>query len=337
MIVITGGAGFIGSNLVAALAERGERIAVCDHLGAAGLGADGLGADGKWRNIAKLEIEDVVPPDQLLAFLSGAADRLRALVHLGAISDTTAPGGDALLETNFRLPARLWAFCAEHNKPFLYASSAATYGDGAQGFDDDASIESLARLRPLNAYGWSKLLFDRWVARRLADGGPVPLQWAGLRFFNVYGPNEYHKGAQASVASQLYRQAAAGEPARLFQSHRPDYPDGGQKRDFIWVGDCVEVMLWLLENRQVNGLFNLGTGKARSFADLARALFAALDRPENVQYVPTPEEIRDKYQYFTEARMERLRAAGYEPPFTELEDGVRRYVGDYLAAADPYR
>ncbi|MCH7795873.1 MAG: ADP-glyceromanno-heptose 6-epimerase [Proteobacteria bacterium] len=337
MIVITGGAGFIGSNLAAALAQRGERVAICDRLGADGQGADGLGAGGKWRNIAKLEIEDVVPPDQLLAFLSGAADRLRALVHLGAISDTTARDGDALVETNFRLPARLWAFCAEHNKPFIYASSAATYGDGAEGFDDDASIEHLARLRPLNAYGWSKLLFDRWVARRLADGGPVPLQWAGLRFFNVYGPNEYHKGAQASVASHLYRQVAAGEPARLFQSHRPDYPDGGQKRDFIWVGDCVEVMLWLLENRQVNGLFNLGTGKARSFADLARALFAALDRPENVQYVPTPEEIRDKYQYFTEARMERLRAAGYEPPFTELEDGVRRYVRDHLAAADPYR
>ncbi len=180
MIVITGGAGFIGSNLAAALVERGERVVLCDRLG-----------DGdKWRNIAKLEIEDMVPPDDIGAFLTATADRVRVLVHLGAISDTTARDGDALLENNFRLSTRLWRFCAAHNKQFLYASSAATYGDGAQGFEDDASIEHLARLRPLNGYGWSKHLFDRWVARRLADGGPVPLQWVGLKFFNVYGPNE---------------------------------------------------------------------------------------------------------------------------------------------------
>ncbi len=327
MIVITGGAGFIGSNLAAALNQRGERIAICDHLG----------TDDKWRNIAKLELEDVVPPDELVAFLSAKADRLRAIVHLGAISDTTARDGDALVQNNFRLSMRLWGFCAEHNKQFLYASSAATYGDGSEGFDDDVSIEYLARLRPLNPYGWSKHLFDRWVARRLADGGPVPLQWTALKFFNVYGPNEYHKGAQASVAWHMFRQLTAGEPVRLFQSHNPDYPDGGQKRDFIWVGDCVEVLVWLLEKRQINGLFNVGTGRARSFADLAHALFDALDQPENIQYVPTPEGIRDNYQYFTEARMERLRASGYERPFTELEEGVRRYLQDYLGVADPYR
>jgi ADP-L-glycero-D-manno-heptose 6-epimerase len=327
MIVITGGAGFIGSNLAAALIERGERIAICDHLG----------QGEKWRNIAKLEVEDVVPPEEITAFLTGEADRLRALVHLGALSDTGARDADALVENNFRLSTRLWRFCAAHNKQFLYASSAATYGDGAAGFDDDVSIEYLARLRPLNGYGWSKLLFDRWVARRLADGGPVPLQWAGLKFFNAYGPNEYHKGAQASVASHLYRQVSAGEPARLFKSHNPDYPDGGQRRDFIWVGDCVEVLVWLLENRQINGLFNVGTGTARSFAELARAVFAAMGRPENIQYVPTPAELRDTYQYLTEASTARLRAAGYEGPFTELEDGVRQYVQDYLAAPDPYR
>ena len=286
MIVITGGAGFIGSNLAAALAERGERIAICDHLG----------SGDKWRNIAKLEIEDLVPPDQILDYLGDVTNRVRALIHLGAISDTTARDADALAENNFRLSTWLWRFCAEHNKQFLYASSAATYGDGAQGFDDSAAIEYLARLRPLNGYGWSKHLFDRWVARRLAEGGPVPVQWAGLKFFNAYGPNEYHKGAQASVAYHLFQQVGAGQPARLFQSHNPDYPDGGQMRDFIWVGDCVEVLMWLLENRRVNGLFNVGTGKARSFADLARALFKAMDRPENIEYVPTPEEIRDKYQ-----------------------------------------
>ena len=327
MIVITGGAGFIGSNLAAALAESGERIAICDHLG----------SGDKWRNIAKLELEDLVPPDQILDYLGDVTNRVRALVHLGAISDTTARDADALAENNFRLSTWLWRFCAEHNKQFLYASSAATYGDGAQGFDDSAAIEHLARLRPLNGYGWSKHLFDRWVARRLAEGGPVPVQWAGLKFFNAYGPNEYHKGAQASVAYHLFQQVDAGQPARLFQSHHPDYPDGGQMRDFIWVGDCVEVLMWLLENRRVNGLFNVGTGKARSFADLARALFKAMDRPENIEYVPTPEEIRDKYQYFTKAPMDRLRAAGFEQPFTELEDGVGRYVRDHLSAEDPYR
>lgn len=327
MIVITGGAGFIGSNLAAALTERGERIAVCDRLG----------TDDKWRNIAKLELEDVVPPDRISDYLGDAATRVRAVVHLGAISDTTAGDADALAENNFRLSARLWNFCAEHNKQFLYASSAATYGDGTQGFDDNAAIEHLARLQPLNGYGWSKQLFDRWVARRLAEGEPVPVQWAGLKFFNAYGPNEYHKGAQASVAYHLFRQISTGQPARLFQSHNPDYPDGGQMRDFIWVGDCVDVLMWLLENRQVNGLFNVGTGKARSFADLARAVFAAMERPERIEYVPTPEEIRDKYQYFTEAPMARLRTAGYERPFTELEDGVRRYLRDHLATQDPYR
>ena len=327
MILVTGGAGFIGSNIAAALAARGERVVVCDRLGTA----------DKWRNVAKAELEDIVAPQDLPAFLADAGTALRAVVHMGAISDTTERDADALAANNFKLSQTLWATCAEHNKQFIYASSAATYGDGAHGFDDDASIEYLSRLRPLNGYGWSKHAFDRWVARRLADGGPVPLQWAGLKFFNVYGPNEYHKGAQASVAYHLFRQLSEGKPARLFQSHNPDYADGGQLRDFIWVGDCVEAVLWLLENRRVNGLFNVGTGKARSFADLARAVFAALGRPENIQYVPTPEEIRPNYQYFTEARMDRLRDAGFERPFTELEDGVRRYVADFLIQPDPYR
>ncbi|MFQ5775461.1 MAG: ADP-glyceromanno-heptose 6-epimerase [Kiloniellaceae bacterium] len=327
MILVTGGAGFIGSNVAAALVERGERVVVCDRLG----------QGDKWRNLAKLELEDLIAPEDLPEFLARAGAALRAVVHMGAVSETTARDGDALIANNFRLSKLLWSACAEHNKQFVYASSAATYGDGARGFDDDASIEYLAWLRPLNAYGWSKHLFDRWVARRLADGGPVPMQWAGLKFFNVYGPNEYHKGAQASVAYHLYRQVSDGAPARLFQSHDPDYPDGGQRRDFVWVGDCADVVIWLLENRRVNGLFNVGTGKARSFAELAGALFAAMDRPENIQYVPTPEAIRPNYQYFTQARMERLRAAGYERPFAELEDGVRRYVEDFLARPDPYR
>jgi ADP-L-glycero-D-manno-heptose 6-epimerase len=327
VIVVTGGAGFIGSNLVAELVDRGERVIVCDRLG----------HGAKWNNLAKRELEDLVEPADLLDFLAHHGAAVRALVHLGAISDTTADDGDLLVATNFKLSKSLWAWCSAKDVPFIYASSAATYGDGAAGFDDDLSLEYLARLRPLNGYGWSKHLFDRWVARRLAEAEPRPPQWAGLKFFNAYGPNEYHKGAQQSVLAHLYRQVMDGEPARLFQSHHPDYPDGGQRRDFIWVGDCVEVMLWLLGHRQVSGLFNVGTGESRTFADLARALFDALGQQQNLKYVPTPEKIRDKYQYFTEARVERLRAAGYDRPFTRLEDGVGRYVREYLANSDPYR
>ncbi|MGF1592453.1 MAG: ADP-glyceromanno-heptose 6-epimerase [Kiloniellaceae bacterium] len=327
MLLVTGGAGFIGSNLVAALAGRGEEVVVCDRLG----------QGDKWRNLAHHEIEDVVPPEELPQFLRWAEGRLTAVFHLGAISATTETDGDALIANNFRLSKVFWDHCAREEIPLIYASSAATYGDGSAGFDDGSSAPHLARLRPLNGYGWSKHLFDRWVARRLAKNGAAPPQWAGLKFFNVYGPNEYHKGGQASVAWHLFEQIGRGEPATLFQSHHPDYADGGQLRDFIWIGDCVEVMLWLLDNSEVSGLFNVGTGKARSFADLARAVFAAMQQPANIRYVPTPEAIRDKYQYFTEATTARLRAAGYDRSFTELEDGVARYVRDYLSRPDPYR
>ncbi|MEQ8355139.1 MAG: ADP-glyceromanno-heptose 6-epimerase [Kiloniellaceae bacterium] len=331
MLLVTGGAGFIGSNLVAALSARGEAVIVCDRLG----------TGDKWRNLAHHEVEDVIPPEELPEFLRWAEGRLSGVFHLGAISATTETDGDALLANNFRLSKVFWDHCARESIPLIYASSAATYGDGAQGFDDDAGRAALARLRPLNGYGWSKHLFDRWVQRRLAatdpgEEGAAPPQWAGLKFFNVYGPNEYHKGGQASVAWHLFGQVTSGEPAKLFQSHHPDYADGGQLRDFIWVGDCVDVMLWLLDNPAVSGLFNVGTGRARSFADLARAVFAAMARPENISYVPTPEAIRDKYQYFTEAPMARLRAAGYDKPFTELEEGVARYVKDFLTHPDPY-
>ncbi len=327
MLLVTGGAGFIGSNLVAALAERGEAVVVCDRLG----------EGDKWRNLAHHDLEDVVPPEELPSFLRWAEGKLTAVFHLGAISTTTERDGDALLANNFRLSKVFWDHCSREEIPLIYASSAATYGDGAQGFDDDADPAYLASLRPMNGYGWSKHLFDRWVMRRLAAGAAAPPQWAGLKFFNVYGPNEYHKGGQASVAWHLYGQLQRGEPARLFQSHHPDYADGGQLRDFIWVGDCVDVMLWLLDHPAVSGLLNVGTGKARSFADLARAVFAATGRPENISFVPTPQDIREKYQYFTEATTERLRAAGYAKPFTELEDGVARYVKDFLDKPDPYR
>jgi ADP-L-glycero-D-manno-heptose 6-epimerase len=327
MILITGGAGFIGSNLAAALAERGERIAVCDRLR----------SGGKWRNLAKVTLRDLIAPPMLPEWLAAEGEHITAIVHLGAISSTTETDADLVTEVNFRLPQSLWRWCAAKGKRFIYASSAATYGSGEQGFDDDASSEALARLRPLNPYGWSKHLFDRWVAATLEEGGPRPPQWVGLKFFNVYGPNEYHKGEMRSVVAHKYPLAAADRPLTLFRSYRAEVPDGGQKRDFIYVRDCVEVMLWLLDTGGVSGLFNLGTGQARSFEELARALAAALERPARIEYIEMPASVRAHYQYFTEARMQRLRAAGYARAFTSLEEGVHDYVQRYLSQADPYR
>lgn len=329
MILVTGGAGFIGSNLVAGLEAGGEpEIIVCDRLG----------TDEKWRNLAKRDLADLILPEDIFAFIDSNAPRLEAVFHLGAISATTETDADLIVENNFRLSKKLWARCAKHRIPLIYASSAATYGDGTAGFDDDGNRKALAALQPLNAYGWSKHLFDRWVARQIETrpSSPRPPQWAGLKFFNVYGPNEYHKGGQVSVVLKNFREISAGGPAVLFQSHHPDYEDGGQLRDFVWVGDCVDAMLWLKDNPHANGLFNLGTGKARSFADLARSVFRALANEEDIKFVETPIAIRDKYQYFTEAKMNRLRTAGYDAAFTSLENGVTRYVRDFLIKDDPY-
>jgi len=328
MIVVTGGAGFIGSNLLAALEARGEHdLVVCDRLG----------TGDKWRNIARREIAEVIAPERLVPFLDAHAREVTLIFHLGAISDTREPDADRLVDSNLGPTLALWQWCAAHGVRFVYASSAATYGDGSEGFDDDPAPEALARLRPLNGYAWSKQAADRRFVRLASRQGAKPPQWAGLKFFNVYGPNEYHKEAMRSVVVQVYERIAAGEPARLFRSDRPDVADGGQLRDFIWVGDCADVMLWLLDDPSVSGIFNVGTGAARSFADLAGAVFAALDRPPRIEYVDMPQTLRGRYQYFTQARTERLRAAGYDRPFTSLEDGVGRYVRDFLSAPDPYR
>ncbi|GIX11273.1 ADP-glyceromanno-heptose 6-epimerase [Elioraea sp.] len=326
MILVTGGAGFIGSNIVASLAARGEEVVVCDRLR----------SDGKWRNLARHLVAEIVAPEALPGWL-GRAPPLRAVVHMGAISATTVRDGDLTAATNIALPLALWEWCAAHAVPLIYASSAATYGDGSAGFDDDPAPEALARLRPLNLYGWSKHVFDRRVADLVARGRPRPPQWAGLKFFNVYGPNEYHKGPMISVVKRKADEIAAGKPATLFRSHRSDIPDGHQARDFVWVGDCVDVVLWLLDHPSVSGLFNVGTGTARTYVDLVRAVFAAMNRAPEIVFVDTPEHLRAQYQYFTRARMERLRAAGYDRPFTPLEDGVATYVRDYLLAPDPYR
>ena len=327
MYVVTGGAGFIGSNVVAALAERGHDVVVVDWLR----------HDERWRNLARHEVSDVIAPEGLIDWLRVHERAIEAVVHMGANSSTTETDVDLLYRQNTRATLDLLGWCALTGKRLLYASSAATYGDGSCGFDDDDSCEALARLRPLNAYGWSKHLVDRRIARLRRAGGALPPQCTGLKFFNVYGPNEYHKGAMQSVAARNYPAVARGEALRLFRSGRADYADGGQLRDFIYVADCVDVVLWLLDNPQVSGLFNVGCGRARSWLDLAHALFAAAGRPVRIEFIDMPPELSDKYQYFTEARMERLRAAGYRREFTTLEAGIADYVRRFLARPDRYR
>ncbi len=326
MLLVTGGAGFIGSNVVAALNDAGRRdVVVCDVLG----------HDGKWRNLAKRQLADFVPPSELLAWLSGR--RLDAVIHLGAISETTATDGDLVIETNFRLSLRLLDWCTANATPLIYASSAATYGDGGAGFRDEQTVEALKKLRPMNLYGWSKHLFDLAVVERAARGEKLPPQWAGLKFFNVFGPNEYHKGTMMSVLARRFDDIKAGRVVQLFKSHRDGIADGDQRRDFIHVDDTVRVMMWLLATPSVSGLFNVGTGTARSFRDLMLSAYAALGRPPNIEYVDMPEQIRGSYQYFTEADVDRLQRAGYNGGFTRLEDAVDAYVNGFLDRPDRYR
>ena len=327
MYLVTGGAGFIGSNLVAELASRAESVVVCDWMR----------SDERWRNLAKHEIADLISPESLPQWLLARTRKLRAVLHMGAISATTESDVDLIVRNNIRTTLDLLQWCRESGTPFIYASSAATYGDGDAGFDDEFSIEALARLRPLNAYGWSKHVVDRHIARLVGEGEKLPPQWVGLKFFNVYGPNEYHKGTMQSVIARNFAGVQSGEAMRLFRSYRPQYADGGQVRDFIYVRDCVDVIMWLLEHPNVSGLFNVGTGQARSWLDLAHALLAACGRGKAVEFVDMPAALVEKYQYFTQARMERLRKAGYTRPFTPLEEGITEYVHRYLATGDPYR
>jgi ADP-L-glycero-D-manno-heptose 6-epimerase len=326
MLLVTGGAGFIGSNVVAALNEAGRSDVVVN---------DTLGVDQKWRNLAKRQIADLVPPPDLERWLNGR--KLDAVIHLGAISDTMACDGDAVIAANFRLSLKLLDWCTASRVPFIYASSAATYGDGAAGFDDDWSLAALKRLRPMNLYGWSKQMFDLALVDRYEKRQVLPPQWAGLKFFNVFGPNEYHKGAMASVLARVFDSAKAGEPVRLFKSHREGIANGDQRRDFIFVDDAVAIVLWLLATPAVCGIYNVGTGKAESFRDMIGAMFAAMGRPPKLEYFDMPEAIRGSYQYFTQSEVARLRQAGYNTGFTPLADGVRRYVTAFLDQPDRYR
>ncbi|HET9949494.1 MAG TPA: ADP-glyceromanno-heptose 6-epimerase [Longimicrobiales bacterium] len=327
MILVTGGAGFIGSNLVARLVEEGRRVVVSDWLG----------TGDKWRNLGRHGLDELVAPEGLAELLEGRGREVELVYHLGAITSTTETDADLLAETNLRLSQRIWRWCAQREVPLVYASSAATYGDGSAGFRDDDTPEALARLKPLNAYAWSKHAFDLWAAREAAEGRPAPPSWHGLKLFNVYGPNEYHKGEMRSLVAKAYPAAVCGEPVRLFRSHRPDYPDGGQRRDFVYVADCVNVLTWIARAHPPSGIYNVGTGRAQTWLELVGALYRALGREPAIEWIDIPAPIRDRYQYHTEADLTKLRAAGYDREFAPVERGVREYVERHLATADPYR
>ena len=326
MLVVTGGAGFIGSVLAAALNEAGRSDLVI---------VDRFGHDEKWRNIAKRDFFEIVPVEALHSWLERFGGEVEAIFHLGAISATTFTDADEIIANNLNYSIALWRWCASAKRPLIYASSAATYGDGTAGFEDAGGIEAFKRLRPMNLYGWSKQAFDLWALRQAAAGSAPP-HWAGLKFFNVFGPNEYHKGDMMSLVAKNYRKVAAGETIRLFKSHRPDYRDGEQRRDFVYVKDCVVAMLWLWRQGRNSGIYNIGSGEARSFLDLMNAVGTACGRTPNIEFVDIPPEIRPNYQYFTEAKLTRLRQAGYNAPFTPLEAAVTDLVTNHLAQSDPY-
>jgi ADP-L-glycero-D-manno-heptose 6-epimerase len=326
MIIVTGATGFIGSNIVADLNARGRTDLLL---------VDDLGTQGKWKNIAKRRFVDLVDYRELGALLP-TLTQAEAVFHMGANSSTTSTDGDEILRVNLHATMAWWQWCTRTGTPFIYASSAATYGDGALGFDDDQSPEALDKLAPLNLYGWSKHQFDKWAVERAAEG-KAPPQWAGLKFFNVYGPNEYHKGDMRSLVAKNTELIARGDTIRLFKSHKDGYADGAQLRDFVYVKDCTSVMMWLMDHRDVSGVFNLGTGQARSFVDLMQAIGQALGKPVNIDFVDMPESIRPNYQYFTEAKMGKLRGTGWDAAFQSLEDGVADYVVKHLSNSDIYR
>jgi ADP-L-glycero-D-manno-heptose 6-epimerase len=326
MLVVTGGGGFIGSVLVWALNEAGRADIVI---------VDRFGHSNKWRNIAKRDFFEIVTIGGLPGWLDRFGGEVEAVFHLGANASTTETDADHIIETNLNASIGLWRWCAAHGKSLIYASSAATYGDGTQGFDDAGGLAEFRRLQPMNLYGWSKQAFDLWALREAAKGHAPPF-WAGLKFFNVFGPNEHHKGEMMSLVAKNYAKIASGETIRLFKSHRPGVADGEQRRDFVYVKDCVAVMLWLWRQARGSGIYNLGTGKARTFLDLMKATGAACGKAPKIEYVETPPAIRASYQYLTEAKMSRLRAAGYNAPFTALEEAVNDFVTEYLAKPYPY-
>jgi ADP-L-glycero-D-manno-heptose 6-epimerase len=322
MIVVTGGAGFIGSAFVWKLNQEGiEDIVIVDRLG----------KKDKWKNLVNRRFGEFIHKDAFLPLV--CEDRVpfavSAIIHMGACSATTERDADFLWQNNYEYTRSLAQWAVKHGVRFIYASSAATYGDGSQGFSDEH--DKIAALRPINMYGYSKQVFDLWVLKNSLED-----KIAGIKFFNVFGPNEYHKEDMTSVIFKAYHQIKETGRVRLFKSYKPEYPDGGQLRDFVYVKDCIHTMWWLLQNPSANGIFNLGTGKARSWNDLISAVFASLKLKPNIEYIPMPEGLRNQYQYFTEAKMDKLKAAGCPAAFSSLEDSVCDYIVNYLQNTDPH-
>jgi ADP-L-glycero-D-manno-heptose 6-epimerase len=286
---------------------------------------DDFSREDKAPNLAGKQLTARVHRNDLATWLDANERFVQFIFHLGARTDTTEFDHRIFDELNVHYSRMVWERCVRYGIPLVYASSAATYGAGEHGYDDDHAL--IPKLKPLNPYGESKQTFDMWALEQTA----TPYFWAGLKFFNVYGPNEYHKGRMASVVFHAFNQISGTGDMKLFRSHRPDYADGGQLRDFVYVRDVCAVCIWLMEHRKASAIYNLGSGKARTFLDLARATFTAMARPERIEFIDTPADIRDKYQYFTEARMEKLRTAGYDRPFASLEEGVADYVRQYLS------
>jgi ADP-L-glycero-D-manno-heptose 6-epimerase len=322
MIIVTGGAGFIGSAFVWKLNGDGITDIVI---------VDQLGCDDKWKNLVNLRFTDYIHKDEFIKMV--LADKVSfetsAVVHMGACSSTTECDADYLWENNYLYSRKLAEWALRHNFRFIYASSAATYGDGALDFSDDHS--KINQLKPINMYGYSKQIFDLWVLKNKLEN-----KIAGIKFFNVFGPNEYHKGDMASVIFKAFHQIKETGKVRLFKSYNKEYADGDQMRDFVYVKDCLDVMKWLFNNSNINGIFNLGTGKASTWNDLIAAVFAAMRRKTNIQYIMMPESLRAQYQYFTEAQMDKLKSAGCPVKFSSLEDSVMDYVVNYLQKPDPH-
>lgn len=313
-IIVTGGAGFIGSCIVRTLNDMGiTDITIVDNIC----------STDKWMNMRNKQYTEYINRDEFLDKLPEYAGKVTHIIHMGACSATTEKDFDFLYKNNFEFTKTLWKFCTEQQISFIYASSAATYGDGEEGFDDKTDIKLL---RPLNGYGYSKQLFDLWVEKQEV----TPKQYVGFKFFNVYGPNEYFKGSMASVIFHSFNKITETGEMGLFKSYKKEYEDGGQLRDFVYVKDICKVIKFMIENENVNGLFNLGTGQARSFYDLAVATFNAMGVEPNIKFIDMPETLRSKYQYYTQANMEKLRSVGYTDAFYSLEDGAKDYVQNYL-------
>lgn len=311
--LVTGAAGFIGSQMVKSIQSKGHMV-VC---------ADKLSHFKDRKELSNIDFDEPIDRDELFQWLKSEDPHLKAVIHLGACTDTTQTDTNYLKKINTDYSKSLWAYCTQMKIPFYYASSAATYGDGSSGYQDDPKLAK--NLKPLNAYGDSKQVFDLWALEQAASSQRPPL-WAGFKFFNVYGFGERHKGKMSSIVLQAYDQIQKTGKVKLFKSHKPGIADGDQKRDFIYVDDVVNVLHFAIQRPIESGIYNLGTGQARSFLDLVRAVFKTLGKPEKIEFVDTPIEIRNHYQYFTEAKMDRLKALGYTQPFTSLEDGVKKYL-----------